>query len=219
MPVPQRNWTNLRGMLKQSSNRVKMCSPYTNGFSEHKRLTMTDADFMRNPVIKKIINPFVGRRLKGRTIRKLMGAGGKPKKIRARENLIKKNSCTPINPKKYSCKGLKKIHTRNLITKKNSCGSKIPLPPPPITYHNIILGANKLPPKLICLTRLSGHSNDYPEYITFRCDELLKRNHQRPIFTWHCDKAIIVRRVFFFFSFWRAVSRKFILFARGKFGE
>ena len=36
----------------------------------------------------------------------------------------------PINPKKYSCYGLKKIHTRNLITKKNSCGSKIPLPPP-----------------------------------------------------------------------------------------
>ena len=42
---------------------------------------------------------------------------------------MKKNSCTPINPKKYSCYGLKKIHTRNLITKKNSCSSKIPLPP------------------------------------------------------------------------------------------
>ena len=27
------------------------------------------------------------------------------KKIRARENLVKKNSCTPINPKKYSCYG------------------------------------------------------------------------------------------------------------------
>ena len=34
-----------------------------------------------------------------------------------------------MNPKKYSCYGLKKIHTRNLITKKNFCGSKIPLPP------------------------------------------------------------------------------------------
>ena len=33
----------------------------------------------------------------------------------------------PINPKKYSCYGVKKIHTRNLVTKKNSCGSKIPL--------------------------------------------------------------------------------------------
>ena len=31
---------------------------------------------------------------------------------------MKKNSCTPINPKKYSCYGLKQIHTRNLITKK-----------------------------------------------------------------------------------------------------
>ena len=47
---------------------------------------------------------------------------------------MKKNSCTPIYPKKYSCFGLKKIHTRNLITKKNSCGSKIPVPPPPITF-------------------------------------------------------------------------------------
>ena len=43
--------------------------------------------------------------------------------------LMKKNSCMPIDPKKYSCYGLKKIHTRNLITKKYSYGSKIPLPP------------------------------------------------------------------------------------------
>ena len=42
---------------------------------------------------------------------------------------MKKNSCTPINPKKYSCYGLKKIDTRNLITKKYSCVSKIPHPP------------------------------------------------------------------------------------------
>ena len=41
-----------------------------------------------------------------------------------------KNSCTPINPKKYSCLVLKKIHTRNLKfdNEKNSCGSKIPHP-------------------------------------------------------------------------------------------
>ena len=43
---------------------------------------------------------------------------------------MKKNSCTPINPKKYSSYGLIKIHTRNLITKKNSCSSKTPLPAP-----------------------------------------------------------------------------------------
>ena len=67
-----------------------------------------------------------------------MGAGGGKykKNIRARENYVKKNSCTPINPKKYSCYGLKKIHTRNLITKKNSCGSKIPLPPTPHNFSN-----------------------------------------------------------------------------------
>ena len=64
-----------------------------------------------------------------------MGGGGTgevQKKIRARDFLMKKKSCTPINRKKYSCKGPKKIHTRNVITKKflrlkNS-------PPPPITF-------------------------------------------------------------------------------------
>ena len=51
---------------------------------------------------------------------------------------MKKKSCTPINPKKYSCHVLKKIHTRNLITKNHSCGSKIPLlpPPPSIIFSN-----------------------------------------------------------------------------------
>ena len=32
------------------------------------------------------------------------GAGEVKKKIRDRENYMKKNSCTPINPKKYSYK-------------------------------------------------------------------------------------------------------------------
>ena len=38
---------------------------------------------------------------------------------------MKKNSCTPINPKKYSCYGLKQIHTRNLITKKEEAGKPV----------------------------------------------------------------------------------------------
>ena len=57
---------------------------------------------------------------------------------------MKKNSCTPINRKKYSCNGLKKIHTRNLITKKNSCGPKIPLPPP-FPLHNLSNGPSQEP--------------------------------------------------------------------------
>ena len=52
------------------------------------------------------------------------------KQIRARENLIQKNFCTPINPKKYSCKGLKKNSYKEFDNEKNSCGSEIPLPPP-----------------------------------------------------------------------------------------
>ena len=58
----------------------------------------------------------------------LWGRGGEVQKKSRKGKLNEKNSCTPINPKKYSCYGLKEIHTRNLIAKKNSCGSKIPTP-------------------------------------------------------------------------------------------
>ena len=75
---------------------------------------------------------------------------------------MKKNSCKPINHKKYSCCGLKKIHTRNLITKKNSCGSKIPLPPP----HNFsngpsLNGRSRQNTQVITLSR-SSRSNVLP---------------------------------------------------------
>ena len=52
---------------------------------------------------------------KGRTIRKLMeeGGGAKYKKIYSRKGkLNENNSWTPINSKKYSCYGQKKIQTR-----------------------------------------------------------------------------------------------------------
>ena len=59
------------------------------------------------------------------------GAGQVQKKYSHKGKLNEKKLCTPINPKKYSCYGLKKNHTRNLITKKHYCGSKIPTP-----HHN-----------------------------------------------------------------------------------
>ena len=87
---------------------------------------------------KNIVRLF--RYPKGRTIRKVMGrsgAGGRAGEVQKnylrKGKLNEKKLCTSIDPKKYSCFGLKEIRTRNLITKKNSCGSKIPLPPP-ITY-------------------------------------------------------------------------------------
>ena len=49
------------------------------------------------------------------------GAGEIQKKYSRKEKLNEKYSYTPINPKKYSCSGLKKFHTRNLITQNNSC--------------------------------------------------------------------------------------------------
>ena len=40
--------------------------------------------------------------------------------------LNEKNSCTPINPKGYSCYGLKKKSYKKFDNEKNSCGLKIP---------------------------------------------------------------------------------------------
>ena len=57
------------------------------------------------------------------------GAGEVEKNIRATENEMKKNWCTPINPQKYSGYGLKIIHTRNLIKKKIPAARKFPSPP------------------------------------------------------------------------------------------
>ena len=64
--------------------------------------------------------------------------GRSTKKYSSRWKLLEKNSCTPINPKKYLCYGLKKIHIRNLITKTNSWSSKIALPFP----HNFSNGSS-----------------------------------------------------------------------------
>ena len=57
------------------------------------------------------------------------GAGEVQKKYSRKGKLHEKNSCTLINPKKYSCYGLKKICTRNLITKKIPGARKFPFPP------------------------------------------------------------------------------------------
>ena len=48
-------------------------------------------------------------------------------------NILKANANPPINPKKYSCYGLRKIHTRNLITK------KIRLENSPSKFPNIVI--------------------------------------------------------------------------------
>ena len=56
------------------------------------------------------------------------GAGAKFKKIFAQGKIKwKKNSCTAINPKKYSCYGLK-FSYKEFDNEKNSCGSIIPHP-------------------------------------------------------------------------------------------
>ena len=63
-----------------------------------------------------------------------VGAVEVQKKNARKGKLNEKNSCTPINPEKYSCYGLKKIHTRNMITKKKFLRPENSPPPPPITF-------------------------------------------------------------------------------------
>ena len=64
----------------------------------------------------------------------LWGGGEVQKKYSHKGKLNEKNSCMPINPKKYSCYGLKKKSYKEFYNRKNSCGSKIPPPPHPITF-------------------------------------------------------------------------------------
>ena len=64
------------------------------------------------------------------------------KKYLRKGKLNEKNSCTPINPKKYLCYALKKLHTRNLITKKIPAARKFPTPPPHNFYNGPSLNQN-----------------------------------------------------------------------------
>ena len=72
---------------------------------------------------------------KGRTIRKLMGAGGgEVQKKNSRKRKLNEKKFLHANQlilKKYSCYSLKKIHTRNFMTKKKFLRlENSPLPPP-----------------------------------------------------------------------------------------
>ena len=59
-----------------------------------------------------------------------VGGGGEVPKIYSRKaKLNEKNSCTSINPKKYSSYGLIKIHARNLLTEKIPAAQKFPTLP------------------------------------------------------------------------------------------
>ena len=86
------------------------------------------------------------------------GAGEVQKNNSRKGKWNEKNSCTPINPKKYSCYGLKNIHTRNLIAKKIPSARKFPSSSP---THNFSNGPslNGKCPKYPTLTRPSTFTN------------------------------------------------------------
>ena len=63
-----------------------------------------------------------------------MGGGGEVQKKNSRKGkLNEKNSCTPINPKKYSCYGLKKNSYKEFDSEKQFLRLENS-PPPPITF-------------------------------------------------------------------------------------
>ena len=62
-----------------------------------------------------------------------MGAGEVQKKYSRKGKLNKKKLCTPINPKKYSCYGLKKNSYKKFDNEKKFLRLENP-PPPPITF-------------------------------------------------------------------------------------
>ena len=63
---------------------------------------------------------------------------------------MKKNSCTPINPKKYSCYGLKKKSYKEFDDEKKSLRLENSPPPLPITFVMV----------RPLLFHFSGHNND-----------------------------------------------------------
>ena len=66
--------------------------------------------------------------LRNGPLENLLGGGGGGE---IQKKYMKKKFCTPINPKKYSCYGLKQINTRNLTTKKYFLRlENSPSPPP-----------------------------------------------------------------------------------------
>ena len=69
-------------------------------------------------------------------IKVIWGGGEVQKKYSRKGKLNEKNSCTPINPKKYSCYGLKLKFMKEFDNEKNFRGTKIPHPPPPHNSSN-----------------------------------------------------------------------------------
>ena len=61
---------------------------------------------------------------------KVIRWGEVQKKYSRKGKLNEKNSCTPINPKKYSCYGLKLKFMKEFDKEKISAAQKFPTPPP-----------------------------------------------------------------------------------------
>ena len=130
------------------------------------------------------------------------GAGEVQKKNSRKGKLNEKNSCKPINPKKYSCYGLKKIRARNLITKKNSSGSKIPLPthnfsngPSLKSSHVCEKRSNHLESKTVATSRTSQslHQCNAREYLMHE-NRLMARSREQ-IYLWLYAKAKFLKHL------------------------
>ena len=85
----------------------------------HVRYFRVPSQYMTN-VISAVLNA---------TFRELKQTKYKKNIYSRKAKLNEKNLCTPINPKKYSCYGLKLKFMKELDNEKNFRGTKIPHPP------------------------------------------------------------------------------------------
>ena len=82
------------------------------------------------------LHDYEGKLLRDGPLENLWGGRAKYKKKSRKGKLNEKNSCTPINPKKYSCYGLKKKSYKEFDDeKKIPAARKFPSPP-----HNFCNG-------------------------------------------------------------------------------
>ena len=123
--VPVRLWVAIVSLFKRTTlnNRLKILKCLKNSSDRSRQGSLRCRDARQ-----KILRDGALKNLRGG------GRSTKKKFAQGKRKLNEKNSCTPSNPKKYSCYGLKKIHTRNLIMKKIPAARKFP--PPPHKFSN-----------------------------------------------------------------------------------
>ena len=112
----------VRQEARLPSEKIHKCSALLHQFAQKRSVTL------------RKLQSLIGLLREG-PLENLCGGGQSTKKYSRRGKLKEKNSCTPINPKKYSCYGLKKNSYKEFDNgKKFLLLENFLSPPPPITF-------------------------------------------------------------------------------------